>query len=151
MRKQFLAILPLLLISVLFLDGCVGRSSSGSSMGKGLNENASSQGITGNVKVLSIVPDVTVIQDGRAEKLTTGMMISSNAILRSDAKGKAEVAFPDGTRVKLSPNSEIYLADIAPASEKNTSGASKGLLKRIGGLSESGDSSKTTIGVRGLR
>lgn len=154
MRKQFLAILPLLMFSVVFLGGCVGRSSSGSSsLTKGLNENTAAQGITGNVKVVSATPGVVAIQDGRVEKISTGMMISSSAILRSDAKGKAEVAFTDGTRVKISPNSELALADVAPASENNakSGSSSKGLLRSIGGFSKTGETSQTTIGVRGLK
>lgn len=147
-------VLPLLIIlSLSSLCACANRSSSGNTLVRGLNQGSSSQETGAPATVIRVNPGVVAIYDGKAEPLNAGMSVPSYAILRSNEKGSAQLSFPNGATLKISPNSEVALADVAPASSANSS-RSSGFAKKLSGIlgeSENRSPSETYIGVRGLR
>lgn len=158
MAGQKVWLLAPLLIALLYLPACTNRNSAGSSStlvhGFGDSNHASAQ--TGEARVIKVRPDVVAIHDGRADKLQVGMMVPTNAILRSDEKGSAELSFKNGTTVNVSPNSEIALSSVVPAvaDAQKDEGAVKGLSRRLSdafGRSGSSSTTQATIGVRGLQ
>lgn len=147
-----------LLISIAFLPACVNRNSQGASstLARGFGESSSPSAQTGEAKVIKVTPDVVAIHDGRADKLYVGMQVPTNAILRSDDKGRAAIAFSNGATINISPNSEISLASVAPAiaGSRKEEGAVKGLTRKMSdafGQSGSPSAKQVTIGVRGLK
>lgn len=160
MRKQLFPLLTLVFISAMALAGCMGsRSSSSSSpLMHGLSQEptgAASQGVSA-VKVVKVVPGVVAIYNGKAEKLQAGMSVPACAILRSDATGKAQLSFADGTSMNISPNSEIALADVAPAGSAagQSEGLGAGLARRLSskfGAARAEPSAQGAIGIRGLQ
>lgn len=158
MSRQKLCFLVLFLVSFVCLSACTNRSSSGNSSAlmHGFGESTSATTQAGEAKVVKVTPDVVAIHDGRADKLQTGMMVPTNAILRSNEQGSAELSFSNGATIKISPNSEISLASVAPAvaGAQKEDGATKGLTRKLSdvfGRSNSQASKQATIGVRGLK
>lgn len=159
MHRQTFRLLPLLFIALLALAGCAGKGSSGGSspLVQGLKQNSASPQVAseGDAKVISVKPGVVSIYEGRAEQLQPGMAIPGGAILRSDDTGTAQLSFNDGTTLDISPNSEIALADVAPAtSAKKPETAGRSMTRKFGGKFGRGDtgaSSQATIGIRGLK
>ena len=158
MSRQKSSILALFLISVVCLSACANRSSSGNSSAllHGFGESSSASAQIGDAKVTKVVPDVVAIHDGRADKLSVGMLIPSNSILRSDDNGSAEIAFSNGSKINISPNSELDLASVAPAvaASQNDKGSSKGLTRKLNdafGRTGARSTKQATLGVRGLK
>lgn len=147
-----------LLISLACLPACANRSSQGASstLARGFGESSSPSAQTGEAKAIKVTPVVVAIHDGRADKLQAGMQVPANAILRSDEKGSAEIAFSNGATINISPNSEISLASVAPAiaGSQKEEGAAKGLTRKLSeafGRSGSQSAKQATIGARGLK
>lgn len=158
MSTQKICLMALLLISLVSLPACTNRNSSANSstLVHGFGESNSASNQTGGAKVIKINPDVVAIHDGRADKLQVGMLVPANAILRSNEKGSAELAFPNGATINVSPNSEIALANVAPAvaASQKDDGAGKGLSRKLSnvfGRTGTQSSTQATIGVRGLK
>ena len=158
MYRQKFWLFAFLLISIASLPACTNRNSSGNSstLVHGFGESSHATAQAGDAKVIRVTPDVVAIHDGRADKLQVGMMVPTNAMLRSDDKGSAEIAFSNGATINISPNSEIDLASVAPAvaASQKEEGAGKGLTRKLSdafGRSGSSSTKQATIGVRGLK
>lgn len=157
MRKQILLIC--LALSLASLGACVNRTSSGSApLVHGLNQSgsASSEVSAANAaKVVKATPGVVAIYDGKSLNVSKGMLIPSRAFLRANAKGSASLALPNGATIKVSPNSEIALADIMPAAEaageKSGTSSFANKLSSVFAKNRESPASQATIGVRGLQ
>lgn len=61
--------------------------------------------------VLSVTPSVISSVSGEAIPLALKMEVPVSAVLTSDARGKAQLMFPDSSTVSIAPGTEIALAD----------------------------------------
>lgn len=163
MQRFAYRLAPLLLLLLLPLSGCLAARSGSSTapLSQGFSEGSAGgqSAASGGAKVLEARPGVVAIYAGRADQLKAGMNVPLSAILRSDASGKARLSLPDGSTVKVAPNTEIALADFAdvPVQESAGTGFGKGLARLLsggssgGGTAAAGTSPQATIGIRGLQ
>lgn len=153
MQGKNFCLLAILLLALVYLPACANRNSS--TLVHGFSGSGAGQTQTEQAKVINVKPEVVAIHDGRADKLRVGMLVPTNAILRSNESGSAELAFSNGTTMNISPNSEIALASVAPAvADSQKDGAARGLSRKLSsaiGGSRSQNSKQATIGVRALQ
>src|SRR5260370_7128735 len=85
----------------------------------GLNTSASAS--TNAVAVLNVfVPVTSLAHNGGAyDPATTGAIVQSSDGVKTDAKGRAAIQFPDGTLTRLASNTEMTLTSAHFAKDGN--------------------------------
>ena len=67
----------------------------------------------GTAEVLSVIPTVTENVNNVRRQLTVKASVPVQAVLTSDATGKAQIMLPDTSTISLAPDSELALVDFA--------------------------------------
>lgn len=165
MKSTAFRLIPIMMLASLVLAGCAksgGTASSTNPLMHGINqESGSVSGASGRTaQVVAASPSVVSIAGGKAEKITSGMNVPLDAILRSDATGSAKLSLPGGATVNVSPNSEVALADFIDSPEQpgESESLSDSLSKVFSGrnakknqIASVKNSPEATIGIRGLK
>lgn len=109
-------------------------------------------------KVTELVPRSAAKRDGREVPLTAGAEIYEKDALVTDAGGRIEVTFQDGTLLSVGPQSEVDIREFVMSDAKNEfrseliKGAARvvtgGLVRRNPGGFKIG-TPRSTIGIRG--
>lgn len=159
-KHRFLFML-VLFVSLAALSACATQSSTGKSSplvhGFGSSQAQEQHPQSEMASVIKVKPEVLAIYDGKTEKLKEGMSIPTSAFLRSDAKGSATLKFNNGATLNVSPNSEIALANVAPAAAnaEQKEGFVQSLSRKLGGSLGKSQAQRATpqatMGVRGFK
>jgi hypothetical protein len=77
--------------------------------------------------------------DGRQRPLAKGLELGSGDTIRTDAEGRAQIRFSDGSYVSLQPNTEFAIKDYSfngntDGSERGIFGLAKGAMRTVTGL-----------------
>lgn len=95
----------------------------------------SSVALANTARVLSLVPGVESSLAGKTTALAMKMDIPVKSSVKSDATGKAQFMFPDGSTISVAPDTEIALSEFVetPEQEKIILNLAKGTARIITG------------------
>ena len=113
---------------------------------------------TAVAQATSVTPGAWAASGGKKTELKAGSEIFVSDVLTTDAKGKAEIKFADGTVIVMNKSSEVRVSEFVMTDQKNSfaAGVAKGVARVVTGnivkRNPNGfkiETPRSTVGIRG--